>query len=136
VNRFVAALCARRSLAMDDRLSKIYQTGDLAGLKALYAPDYLGYWAGQGAADFATVQREFPKIRLLEFYRGFAVKELAPGLVLLNEDGMMRETYDGVDVSGQYHYTTVRRAGRWQLLFEQEVPFAVVSPDHASMDSA
>jgi hypothetical protein len=49
VNRFVAALCARRSLAMDDRLSKIYQTGHLAGLKALYAPDYLGYWAGQGA---------------------------------------------------------------------------------------
>jgi ketosteroid isomerase-like protein len=118
-------------LAMDDRLAKIYRTGDLPGLKALYAPDYLGYWAGQRAADLATVQREFPKVKLLEFHRDFAVvKELAPGVALLNEDGTMRETYNGVDVSGRYHYTTIwiKRAGRWRLLFEQEVPFAVLSP--------
>jgi ketosteroid isomerase-like protein len=50
-------------------------------------------------------------------------------LVLLNQDAVLEETYDGEDISGRYRVTTVwaRRDGRWRLLFEQEVPLSDLS---------
>jgi hypothetical protein len=75
--------------------------------------------------NFASLQKEFPKIALLAVHRSsFLVRPLAPDIVLLNEDVTLQETYDGQDISGPYRWTTIwaRRSGRWQLIFEQEIP--------------
>jgi hypothetical protein len=112
-------------LSLDDQLSDIYKRGDWSALRGLVAPDYLGSWGNFLTADLSRLQREFPKVRLKSFHRELAVvKSLSPGVVLLNENGRMEETYDGQDVSGRYRFTTVwvHRQGRWRLLFEQEVP--------------
>ena len=77
--------------------------------------------------DRAALQREFPRIRMQSFHRDSAiVKALGAGVVLLNEDATMRETYAGKDISGRYRMTTAWafREGRWRLVFEQEIPLA------------
>ena len=114
------------ALALSDQLVGIYKSGDWRALLSLLDPGYLGTAPGI-QWNLAALQREFPKIRLSEYHReAFIVKKLAPGMVLLNEDGTLRETYDGQDISGRYRFTTiwVKRAGSWRLLFEQEVPLA------------
>ena len=90
----------------------------------MVAPDYYG--TGEGLEwDFAALQREFPKIQLSDLYvEPQNVRRLAPNPILINDDLTMHETHAGQNVSGRYCSGDiwVRRAGRWFLLVEQEVP--------------
>jgi hypothetical protein len=111
-------------LAQADGLTAIYQRGDWPALKLVLAPGYLGTAPGQ-EWDASQLEREFPKVKLIDFVRHNAtVKPLGVNVVLLNEDGFLRETYADQDISGWYRFTTIwtRVDGRWRLLFEQEVP--------------
>lgn len=84
----------------------------------------------QGRTDLSACRdRQAPVNRASRRTTGATVKALAPGLVLLNQDAVLEETYDGEDISGRYRVTTVwaRRDGRWRLLFEQEVPLSDLS---------
>ena len=117
-------------LALSDQLSTIYKHGDWSALADLLAPEYLGT-APEGQWDMKALQREFPKIHFTGIHRDhFVVKELAPDVLLLNEDATLQETYDGQDISGRYRFTTIwtRQAERWRLLFEQEMPLAAETP--------
>jgi hypothetical protein len=111
-------------LGASARLTQIYEARDLGALIALVAPDYLGSAPGF-EWDLAKLKEEFPKIHLHEFHGETpTLKQLAPNLVLLNQDASIRESYDGQDISGRYRMTTiwVHRGGHWCLLFEQEIP--------------
>lgn len=122
----VTAAVRAKILALSDDLTRIYKEGDWSSLSSLVASDYLGSAPGF-EWDLARLKAEFPKIRLTGCrVEGATVKALAPGLVLLNQDATLQETYDGHDISGHYRFTTIwaRRDGRWRLLFEQEVPLS------------
>jgi hypothetical protein len=111
-------------LALSDKLSAAYRAQDLGGLRALMAPDYTGSAPGI-LLDFDGLIEEFPQIQMRDIQRdAFFVKHLSPGTVLLTEDVTLSETYRQEDISGKYRMTTVwvNRAGKWQLLFEQEMP--------------
>ncbi len=119
-----AAISHEQALGLSDRLTAIYRRGDWPALAALLASDYLGTTPG-AQWDGEVLEREFAKIRMTDYQReNFLVKQLAPDLVLLNEDATLKETYDGEDISGRYRMTTIwiNRANEWRLLFEQEVP--------------
>jgi hypothetical protein len=120
----VSAVERAEILGLSDELTRIYKSGDWPALASLVAPDYLGTAPGV-EWDVARLKEEFPKVRLVDCRTdAVTVKALAPGLVLLNQDAFLKESYDGQDISGRYRFTTIwtRREGRWQLLFEEEVP--------------
>lgn len=122
----VPAVVRTEILELSDEVTRIYKRGDWPALASLVAPDYLGCAPGV-EWDLAKLKVEFPKIRLIDYRaEGATVKALAPGLILLNQDGLLKEAYDGQDVSGRYRFTTIwaRREGRWRLLFEQEIPLS------------
>jgi hypothetical protein len=111
-------------LSLDRRYAEAWKQSDWATVAVLVAPDYWG--AGEGFSwDFQKLREAFPKIKLLE-YRNEppSVKALGRDAILVNYITRMRETDDGVDISGRYWYSQiwVRRAGAWRLLVEQEVP--------------
>jgi hypothetical protein len=108
---------------LDARLTTAYHSGDWAALEALVAPDYLGI-TEDFEWDFASLKREFPKIRLIDSkMERQRVKRLASDLILVNDVFTMHETFDGEDISGRYCTSNVwvHRNGRWLLLVEQEV---------------
>jgi hypothetical protein len=112
-------------LALSDEILAIEKRGDWPALAKVLAPDYRGTAPGEAEWTLATYKAELPKIHPIEWHReGSSFKCLAPGVILQNEDGVLRETYADQDISGRYRFTTiwVRRGGRWRLLFEQEVP--------------
>ena len=114
----------RHALSLGDRLTSAYRRGSWAGVDSLLADDYLGC-APDVRWDRAALRREFPRIRMRSFHRDSAiVKALGAGVVLLDEDVTLGETYAGRDISGRYRMTTVWafREARWRLVFEQEIP--------------
>ena len=105
------------ALALSDELSTAYRHGDWPALAALLAPDYLGTVPGE-RADRAQLKLQFPKTHLIDVRRGdYVVKLLAQGVLLLNEDVILQETYEGQDISGRYRMTTIwgKDADRWRL---------------------
>jgi hypothetical protein len=111
-------------LALADQLSAAYKRSDWPTVATMVAPDYLGTAPGL-TWTLDSLQAGFPKIHFIAWRLDAAtVKELSPGVLLVNEDGRLTETYDGQDISGQYRMTDVwvQRGPRWLLLFEQEVP--------------
>lgn len=110
--------------ALDRRLTDVYLHRDWPGLAAMVAPDYYG--AGDGFEwDFTALQREFPKIQLLELQvERQHVKRLAADVILVNDIFVMRESYENQNISGRYWSGDiwVKRDGRWLLLVEQEIP--------------
>lgn len=110
--------------ALDSKLTDAYMRKDWPALAAIVAPDY--YASGDGFEwDYAALQREFPKIQLVDFHvEHRRVKQLAPGVILVSDVAMVRETYGAQDISGRYWSSDVwvKREGQWRLLVEQEYP--------------
>jgi len=108
--------------ALDAKLSDAYMHGDWSAFSAFVAPDYTA--SGDGFEwNRADLEREFPKIQLLEFrVERQRVKQLSPGVLLVSDIATMRETYDKQDISGRYVSSDVwvNRDGKWWLLVEQE----------------
>jgi len=122
----VSAAVKAEILGLGDELTAVYKRRDWPALASLVAPDYLGSAPGF-EWDLAKLEAEFPRVQLFDCrVEAATVKALAPGLVLLNQDAVLKETYSGQDISGRYRFTTVwaRRDGRWRLVFEQEVPLS------------
>ena len=117
-------------LPRDREYEEAWLRADWKKVAALVAPDYWGV-GDDFSWDFAKLQEEFPKVKALE-YKDEApqVKQLSPGLVLLNRITRMRETYAGADISGRYWISEiwVHRSGRWLLLVEQEVLIQAIPP--------
>lgn len=108
---------------LDRRLTDAYHRRDWVTLQSLVAPDYAGI-TEDFEWDFASLQREFHKIRLVDSkIERQRIKRLAPDLILVNDIFTMHETFDGEDISGRYNSSDVwvRRNGHWLLLIEQEV---------------
>jgi hypothetical protein len=108
---------------LDKQLAEAYHQGNWAQLERLVAPDYSGI-TEDFEWDFASLKREFPKIRLSEWrIERQRIKRLASDLILVNNIFWMQETFDGQDISGRYCSSNVwvRRNERWLLLVEQEV---------------
>jgi Domain of unknown function (DUF4440) len=125
-------------MALNGRLTDAYRRGDWAALQALVAPDYSGI-TEDFEWDFASLKREFPKIRLIDSkVERQRVKLLSPDLILVNEVFTMSETFDGEDISGRYCSSNVwvRRNGRWLLLVEQEVRLHESGKVSASLQSS
>jgi hypothetical protein len=119
-----AAQARQVALALGERLTLAYRRRSWPGVDSLLADDYLGVAPGV-EWDRAALRHEFPNIRLESLRSDSAiVRTLGPGVLLLDEDATMRESYAGEDISGRYRLTTawVLRAGQWKLAFEQEIP--------------
>ncbi len=120
----------RLALSLSNELTDIYLQRDLGRLRKILAPDYLGTAPGTNW-DAARLAAEFPGIEMQAARRlRYTFKPLAPGLLLMNEDTELYETYRGQNISGTYRMTTIwtERQGQWQLLFEQEVELPPPAP--------
>jgi len=111
-------------LRRDHAYKEAFQRSDWPAVQKLVAPEYLGL-VPEARWDVTQLAREFPKIKL----RGYrdetpTLKRLGPEEMLVSQVSALDETYDGRDISGRYWVSCVwvRRAGRWLLLVEQEVP--------------
>jgi hypothetical protein len=114
---------AQLAATLDQRLTDAYHIRDWSKLQSLLAPDYSAI-SEAAEWDLATLQREFPKIHLIDFkIEQRHIRRLSPDLLLINEVAFMHETYENDDTSGRYSNSDiwVRRNGRWLLLLEQEV---------------
>jgi hypothetical protein len=111
-------------LGLSDRLSDGYKRGDWPTVAGMLATDYLGTAPGvQWNLD--SLQSAFHTIHFVAFHRDDAlVKAVAPGILLVNEDGVLTESQSGQDISGRYRFTNiwVQRGGQWLLAVEQEIP--------------
>jgi ketosteroid isomerase-like protein len=111
-------------LGLSDRLGNAYKRADWPAVAALLAPDYLGTAPGL-QWDTDSLKKAFPSIHYVAFRRDEAtVKQIAPTVLLVNEDGFLTESQAGQEISGRYRFTNVwvQRDQRWQLVVEQEIP--------------
>jgi hypothetical protein len=120
-------------LGRDQAYAQAWLKGDWESVAAIVAPEYWGV-GDDFSWDFAKLKEEFPKAKAIAYTSEKPqVRQLAPGLALLNRVTSMRETYAGTDISGRYWVSEIwtLRDGRWLLLVEQEVllqPGATAGP--------
>jgi hypothetical protein len=118
-----AADAAEAVLALDRKYWESEKAGDWPVVASFIAPDYYG--VGDGVEnDRAGMERDFPKIKLLEYQLEHPrFKLVRPDLAVVSYTGRMKEFFEGQDISGRYWYSTTwtLRGNEWKLLVEEEV---------------
>ena len=111
-------------LSADDRYADAWLKHDWAGAASLIAPGYYGI-STDFEIDRAGLKELFQKVNAHGYEKQSPhVRVLKHDLAMVSYEMVMKESYEGRDISGRYWYATtwLLTADGWKLLIEEEIP--------------
>jgi len=105
---------------------EVYAKKDLAGLKALLAPDYL-FSDSESTQNWQQVVDSFAAEHITSYKLGdMQGLRISPDVVVLTYNAEQKGTFQGNDISGPLSVASVwaKRGGKWLSVYVHEVPLA------------
>ncbi|HEY7099330.1 MAG TPA: VOC family protein [Terriglobales bacterium] len=105
---------------------EVYAKKDLAGLKALLAPDYL-FSDGESIQNWQQVVDSFAAENITSYkLSDMQALKVSPDVVVLTYTAEQKGTFEGKDISGPLSVASVwaKRGGKWLSVYVHEVPLA------------